>query len=101
MFGHDEFDRVFKIVAEEQDVHFARDLFTDSTMTWLVDDPLARAMPFRFDGRSLVMPGAGPLLDPRQGMDMILFLHEIYARVPSRRWAAATLPASGAFFYHP
>ena len=84
--GNDAFDRYFNIDVDETDIRFARDVFTDSTRDWLVNDPLARALPFRFDGGSLVMVGSGPLLNPQQGLDMVAFLYQLYTRVPPGWW---------------
>jgi hypothetical protein len=79
----EEFNRTFRISTE--DPKFAYDVLHPRTMEWMLGDPRARELPFRFE-RSDVLTWESGRLDPQRAAWAATYLLDVVDRVPEFVW---------------
>jgi hypothetical protein len=79
----EEFDRVFRISSDDRG--FAHDVLHPRTMEWMMADPRARELAFRFE-RSDVLAWEAGRLNPQRTAWAATYLLDLVDRVPQFVW---------------
>jgi hypothetical protein len=84
-FENQAFNDLYRIASPSP--RFAHDIIHPRTMEWMLADPRARVLRWRFEGSWLLTFRPGPI-NPDEVFYYAEFLHQVLAQVPEHVWTA-------------